>query len=174
MKTLDELNKTHKCCATCKTYKLFDSFHIHRAHKDGLSSYCKECACVKSKRETEVIYSDPEKLSKENERNRNRYIKDVKNPEYVEKRNLKAKLWARNNRDNKESNDRAKENRPLQLKAVELLNTAIRNGYITRASCEVCGDEQSEAHHEDYSKPYNVTFLCKKHHMELHRKYKYE
>ncbi len=33
--------------------------------------------------------------------------------------------------------------------------------------CEVCKDKKSEAHHDDYKKPYTVRWLCKKHHEEV-------
>lgn len=35
--------------------------------------------------------------------------------------------------------------------------------------CEVCGTtEKVERHHHDYSKPLEITFLCRAHHHELH------
>ncbi len=30
--------------------------------------------------------------------------------------------------------------------------------------CSDCGETKVEAHHEDYSKPLDVEWLCKKHH----------
>ena len=33
--------------------------------------------------------------------------------------------------------------------------------------CIVCG-AKADAHHDDYSKPTEVTWLCRKHHMNLH------
>ena len=42
-----------------------------------------------------------------------------------------------------------------------------------RQICEVEGCFQlGERHHSDYDKPYEVRWLCHKHHKELHRKYK--
>ena len=37
-----------------------------------------------------------------------------------------------------------------------------------RESCEVCFAEGAEGHHEDYGKPLEVVWLCKKHHAERH------
>ena len=38
--------------------------------------------------------------------------------------------------------------------------------------CEVCGTRENiEKHHEDYTKPLKVRWLCRKHHRELHKKY---
>lgn len=58
---------------------------------------------------------------------------------------------------------------PVKVKAVNAVNNAIIAGRLTRLPCEVCGDPQSQGHHEDYSKPLDVRWLCREHHMELHR-----
>lgn len=38
-----------------------------------------------------------------------------------------------------------------------------------RPACEVCG-EPAEQHHDDYSRPLEVRLLCRRHHMQEHRK----
>jgi DNA repair exonuclease SbcCD ATPase subunit len=45
---------------------------------------------------------------------------------------------------------------------------AIRQGAIKRRPCEVCGKKHSHAHHDDYSKPLDVIWLCPAHHSERH------
>jgi hypothetical protein len=45
----------------------------------------------------------------------------------------------------------------------------VRRGLMKSYPCEVCGEEKVEAHHDDYSKPYDVRWLCFKHH-RLHHK----
>jgi hypothetical protein len=55
-------------------------------------------------------------------------------------------------------------------KAREAVNKAIKKGLMIRLPCEVCGLAKSEAHHDDYSKPLDVRFLCRKHHLEHHAK----
>jgi hypothetical protein len=37
-------------------------------------------------------------------------------------------------------------------------------GKIKRMSCEVCGNPNADAHHEDYKKVFEVKWLCKPHH----------
>ncbi len=47
-------------------------------------------------------------------------------------------------------------------------NHAITQGKLNRMPCEPCGGK-AEAHHDDYSKPLDVRWLCFKHHREWHR-----
>jgi hypothetical protein len=49
------------------------------------------------------------------------------------------------------------------------MNNAIRDGHLNRGPCEVCGSREGvEGHHEDYSKPLDVRWLCREHHKALH------
>lgn len=41
---------------------------------------------------------------------------------------------------------------------------ALRNGTLIKTPC-FCDEKKVEAHHEDYSKPLEVEWLCKIHHM---------
>jgi len=45
-----------------------------------------------------------------------------------------------------------------------LTKIAIRKGWLAHLACEKCGNFLSEVHHLDYSDPYNVWWLCQKHH----------
>ena len=63
-----------------------------------------------------------------------------------------------------------RENHPEKIKAHRLIYCGIRNGSIIKKPCKECGKEKSEAHHTDYSKPYNIIWLCKYHHTKRHYK----
>lgn len=49
------------------------------------------------------------------------------------------------------------------------VGAALRHGVIEKKKCEVCGDTNSEAHHADYDRPYDVIWLCRKHHKAAHK-----
>lgn len=53
-------------------------------------------------------------------------------------------------------------------KARDLLRKAVKRGTILKEPCKFCGDVKSEGHHEDYYKPLEVTWICRKCHLELH------
>jgi len=45
---------------------------------------------------------------------------------------------------------------------------ALRDGRLISNPCEVCGTAKSQGHHEDYSKPLDVVWLCTRHHADRH------
>ncbi len=48
-------------------------------------------------------------------------------------------------------------------------NMRIKRGLLIPLPCEMCGKIKVEAHHEDYNKPYEIKWLCFKHHREHHK-----
>lgn len=61
-----------------------------------------------------------------------------------------------------------KNNNPEVVKAHRKVRRAISRGELERKPCEVCGEEPADAHHDDYSKPLQVRWLCREHHIEEH------
>ncbi len=58
---------------------------------------------------------------------------------------------------------------PEKHKARITLHNAVKRGKLKRLPCEQCGVAATDAHHPDYSKPLEVVWLCRQHHMDLHR-----
>src|SRR5213592_3071738 len=50
-----------------------------------------------------------------------------------------------------------------RFRAYKRFLEALQSGEIERGRCQICG-EVAQGHHEDYSKPLTVTWLCRKHH----------
>jgi hypothetical protein len=44
-----------------------------------------------------------------------------------------------------------------------------RRGKLIPQSCEVCGSAEAQMHHDDYDRPLAVRWLCRTHHMALHK-----
>lgn len=55
---------------------------------------------------------------------------------------------------------------PEKIKAHRAVYVAVRNGTLKKTPCIECNEPKSEAHHEDYYKPLEVIWLCRKHHRE--------
>ncbi len=48
------------------------------------------------------------------------------------------------------------------------VTNAIQKGLLVRRPCEQCGKEPADGHHDDYSQPLTVRWLCRSHHRQLH------
>ncbi len=62
-----------------------------------------------------------------------------------------------------------------KFKAQSAVRTAVYKGRLSKPdACEICGKVCiAHGHHEDYSKPLSVTWLCPACHAEKHSKYKF-
>jgi hypothetical protein len=59
---------------------------------------------------------------------------------------------------------------PQRMKCRKLLSDAVRCGRIIKEPCEKCGSNKDvHAHHDDYSKPYEIRWLCRPCHREHHK-----
>ncbi len=54
-------------------------------------------------------------------------------------------------------------------RARALVNSAIRRGKLEKQVCSLCG-AKAQAHHRDYSKPFEIEWLCQVHHGQRHWK----
>lgn len=70
--------------------------------------------------------------------------------------------------DNMRYRNRQKEKDPEKELARNMVRSAIRKGDIIRKACERCGSLPSHAHHDDYSRPLEVRFLCRPCHVAYH------
>lgn len=58
----------------------------------------------------------------------------------------------------------------IKIIARTQVRKAIASGKLTKKPCEVCGATyRIHAHHDDYSKPSDVRWLCALHHSEHHK-----
>lgn len=133
-----------KKCFKCNNEKPLSEFYRHAGMKDGHLNKCKLC----TKKDV--------RLDRANSPNAREYDR---------------KRWRENALRRKKMIDRAKEWRKknsLGYKAHYSVSNAIRDGRLKRMPCEVCGEKRVHAHHDDYSMPLNVRWLCPAHHQQLH------
>lgn len=67
-----------------------------------------------------------------------------------------------------EENMKYKLENPEKIKAHLVLHRALRNGKICKEPCQICGNENSQAHHPNYLLPLFVKWLCPSHHKKEH------
>jgi len=135
-----------KICFKCKQTKEIEFFHKHSEMADGHVNKCKEC----NNRDV-----------RENRAKKSDYYRDYD----------KQRQQDPERRKNKRAYEKLhNKNFPEKYRARYLTTNAVRDGRLKRQPCRVCGIEKSEAHHEDYSKPLDVLWMCEPHHKEHHRK----
>jgi hypothetical protein len=131
-----------KRCFKCTRVLPIEDFYVHSQMADGRLGKCKECA--KGDVHQNYIAKRPLKSIYERERNQR--------PE--RKAATRRYQIARRQRS------------PEKYKAHMAVNNAVRDGRLIRQPCRVCGGK-AQGHHEDYSKPLEVEWLCFKHHREI-------
>lgn len=57
---------------------------------------------------------------------------------------------------------------PEKYNAEKILLRARQKGEIIQQPCIICGNIKSQAHHENYNKPLDIIWLCRKCHIALH------
>ena len=59
-------------------------------------------------------------------------------------------------------------NKKARLAHIKVGN-AVRDGKLSKHSCEECDSENTHAHHDDYAKPLDVRWLCPSCHKQWHK-----
>ena len=134
-----------KSCIRCGVEKLLTDFYKHSRMADGHLGKCSQCC--------------REQATENRRNNQERYnAYDTARKSLPQRIEARAKVTAR-----------MKAERPEVYAAHNAVSNAIRDGRLKKQPCEKCGAD-AHAHHEDYSKPLDVVWLCHTHHMERHRK----
>lgn len=129
---------------------------------------CKDCQEVLPLSEFYGVQGECKACTKK--RIRAREAKLALDPEWVIKDRARHREKSRRYRDAgraKPQPSRRKIN-PEHKAANDIVSNAIRDGTLVRKPCCVCGKEDAQAHHEDYSKPLDVHWLCTRHHNDRH------
>lgn len=133
-----------KACFKCGRCLALTEFYKHPMMEDGHLGKCKDC----TKRDAVLHYrakaDNPEWLAKERARGRDKYARYKYKP--IGKR-----------------------------RAHNLVNSAVRFGRLAKPDwCRLCWTQggKIEGHHEDYSKPLEVVWLCRSCHGLTKRKHR--
>ncbi|MHA2246060.1 MAG: hypothetical protein ACXADY_13940 [Candidatus Hodarchaeales archaeon] len=149
-----------KRCSQCREMKPTYEFHKNKTRKDGLSPQCKECVGKRAKRRYKARRE--EYITKQREYSRRN----------MEKERERLRKYYQNHRQVVlERITKHKEMNPHKNKARMELAYAIEKRDIIRPEiCSECrkSSDNIQAHHEDYSKPLDVQWLCPSCHNRLH------
>lgn len=140
-----DTNKVTKNCTRCKIDKELGEFQNDKRQRFGKRNICRDCY--------RLDYRERRIRNKESHLNKDRayYIRNK------DKIVAKRREYLVNNKD--------------RVAARSAVSAAVRHGELIRPKiCNRCKAESSliDAHHEDYSKPLLVEWLCRKCHQIEH------
>jgi ribosomal protein S27AE len=152
-----------KVCRECNKEKPFSDFYKHPRMADGHLNKCSDCVKARVTKHREA------NLEKVREYDKQRAMLPHRvqaRKEYLKTEEGKAAK--------KRAIDSYNERYPLKRAAHIITRNAIRDGKLTSAkSCSVCGSKKLiEGHHDDYTKPLEVRWLCNKCHRAWHKENK--
>lgn len=127
-----------KVCSQCGVERPRSDFSKDGNSTDGLRAYCYRCF-----RKYDAAYRkrNPDRIAEKAERQR-------------ERSRERSAAWLAEN--------------PEKRKAENFAYDRIRTGELVPQSCAVCGTEKTEAHHDDYTRPLIVRWLCRSCHRRHH------
>jgi hypothetical protein len=148
-------------CRKCKLEKA-KIYYEKKARANGVSPQkrgrnpiCSKCDAIKENRDDQYCNKCRALMKRE------RYALNKSNPEFMRlQRKKEAKKF--------QENELAR----LKKNCREATHRFINNGKLIKGTCEVCGKNETEAHHDDYMKPLDVRWLCKIHHADHHKSIK--
>lgn len=144
----------HWKCGTCGLNKPTSEFYEDGKTASGVASVCKGCHIESSMRTR-----DKDKARESNAE----YMRRARlsNPE---KFRVRERLASKKKR----------EHQPEKVSARNAVNAAVRRGDLIKpVACESCNQEKRlTGHHDDYSKPLVVRWLCYSCHGKEHREYR--
>jgi hypothetical protein len=143
-----------KKCIKCGELLEESCFPTSFTNSSGLSGQCKKCTAIYMKeRRRRMKVENPLEYEKHLEGERNR-VKGLKQKQPKEKRKEYHKRYAQRNKH--------------KMECQRMVHKAISDGVLIKQPCLFCKNPDSQAHHEDYSKPLEIIWLCKSHHYERH------
>ncbi|QHJ79198.1 MAG: hypothetical protein [Caudoviricetes sp.] len=148
-----------KKCFKCGIEKSLTEYYKHKQMLDGHLNKCKECTKSDAHKHRE------ENIDKVRAYDRNRPNKDERAKKQIEYQKSEKGLSVR-----LKSNRNYRGKFPDRYKARATVGNAIRDGRIFRPDhCEKCNTPcNPHGHHDDYSKPLSVRWLCSSCHISFH------
>lgn len=143
------MEQTTQKCTKCGETKPLDDFYQSNRYLDGHTAQCKACKRLYYLKNIDTISANNARWREENKDWLREYRKKYQAQSYARD---KIKQYYKAH--------------PERRRATNTLNRAIAKGTIKpKKRCEVCKKkERIDAHHDDYSKPLAVKWLCRKCH----------
>lgn len=138
-------------CGTCIRYRPSEDFYEDGKTASGISSVCRQCHTAASIR------------TRDKDRSRETNAAYMRRARSSEPERFRA--------SDRKASARKRDKSPDKVAARNAVNSAVKRGDLMKpAACEACGEDKPVAgHHEDYSRPLEVRWLCRHCHGLVHR-----
>lgn len=148
-------NAVARTCTRCRKTEKETEFY------SGRGSSCKACSRARMRKYRARNRSAVRAADKRRDRN----------PARVAAR-LAYSRTERGKKANAKGLTASRKRSPEKIAARNSVSMALRSGSVSRAKCRDCGSVRTEAHHHDYSKPLDIVWLCRAHHLAEHARIK--
>jgi ribosomal protein S27AE len=148
-----------KTCPDCQTEKSLEDFYFMKS-KNSYGSFCKPCDLTRSR-----AYREKNKEAY-NAKMRQQY-QDNKTA-----RSLGQKKYAGTTRGRQATRAATlswRQRNPEKYRAYIEVQIMKQKGLLKPLPCEVCTADKTQAHHDDYSRPLDIRWLCGPCHRSWHR-----
>lgn len=165
-----------KQCRICKEIKALSEFYRNSQMKDGHFSECRSCRAIchrayYQEHQAEIL-ARHRKYRKEHlaeaQVGHRKYYQEHRAEVLAQNRKYRQTLRGRV--VNAASRSRYSEEHPERTRACAAVNYAVETGRLIKPkTCENCGEAKPlHGHHQDYSQPLVVVWLCRSCHRRLH------
>lgn len=147
-----------KPCIKCGELKDLTEFYRHSKMADGHLNKCKGCCRMDAlnTRRARPDYYKAYDRERSNLAHRKKAREEYNKTDAYKKRHaVSNSKWRRENKHKSRSHNKVK--------------YSVNIGKIQKQPCLICGNENVQAHHEDYSKPLDVIWLCPACHAQWHK-----
>lgn len=151
-----------KTCKGCGALKSLEGFYRHSKMADGHLNYCKEC------KRSEMRSRHIANPGKRRAYDRRRFQEDPR----VRERHKRYQKTEAGKLAMRKSKLKWQEANSEKRAAHIILGNAVARGEIVKPSaCEKCGERGNiHGHHDDYTRPLDVVWVCPKCHANIHER----
>lgn len=149
-----------KVCSSCNVEKNLSDFYKMERMKDGHLNKCKECVKSRVKKHRDENIESIRSYDKTRSRLQHRVIARA---EYAKTDAGKVAIA--------KAKSNYRDRNPMIRASHVIVGNAVRDGRLKKPSiCSCCGSSKNiEGHHDDYTRPLDVRWLCSKCHKDWHK-----
>jgi len=161
-----------RICTVCRVEKTYNCFYKSKKGKNGYGEQCKVCRLAKGreyyKNNPAICLAKHERWAKRNPKN---ILENQRAYYHRNKERILDKIRESRKANGYASTKAYRKRNRQKIECHNFVRLALRFGQLIQLDhCQRCKNKcVPQAHHQDYTKPLEVLWLCRKCHGEEHR-----